>query len=56
MNVLPVYLSVYLVCALCLQRSEIGIKFPGAGVTDASELLCVFWELKPCLLQCTQCS
>ena len=43
-------MSVYYVCAWCMQRSKEGIGSTGTGVKDSSELPCGCWELNPGLL------
>lgn len=42
MNVFPACMHVH---AWCSQRLEEGIKSPGTGVVDSSELPGEFWEL-----------
>lgn len=40
MGVLPAYISVYHMKALCLQRPEEGVRPPGLGVTGDCDPLC----------------
>lgn len=51
MNVLPAYMYVYHVHALCSWRSEEGARSPRTVVTDGCEPLCGFWEMNPGPLQ-----
>ena len=49
--VLPKCMSVYQVCAWCLEGPEERVGVPRGRFTDGSELLCGSWESKPSLLE-----
>lgn len=48
LSVLPAFMYVHHIHALCLWRSEESVKCPGTGVTDG---MSVCWELNPSPLQ-----